>query len=119
MSDGQRESLDQPLAGWVFLRTSADELPDRWRQRAVTVSLLPLSPDEIVAFLEESRLLPTLDPRDAEIGALLAAGLPPSAIARHVGLSTRTVHRRLAALRERFQTGSTAELALLLAKSGF
>ena len=119
MSDDHGRSVDQSPAGWVFLQSSVAELPDRWRQRAVAVWLLPLSPDEMDTLLEENRLLPTLAPRDAEIATLLVAGLPPSVIARRVGLSSRTVHRRLAALRERFGTGSTMELALLLAKRGF
>lgn len=119
MSDSERERGDGLAAAWIFFRGSVTEIPERWRERAVPLWLLPLSPDESDALLEESRVTLTLPPPDAQIARLLAEGLAVDAIAKRLELSPRTVHRRLAALREQFGTASTVELALLLAKRGF
>jgi DNA-binding NarL/FixJ family response regulator len=115
---GIRDRL--PTAGaWIFTRDSTSELPEPWRERAVTVWLLPLTPDEARDLFQGSELRPQLSPGDAEIASLLAKGMSPAAIASRTGKSLRTVHRRLAGLRELLQTTSTAQLAVLLASRGF
>lgn len=50
---------------------------------------------------------------------LASRGAAPSTIARSLALSTRTVHRRLARLRDQFGVDSTAELAAELSRRGF
>ena len=115
--DDERHDKEGPGA-WVFLRES-EYVPEPWRDRAVRVWLLPLTPAEMSSLLEEDTLRSQLSPADAEIASHLAAGLPPNAIASRTGKSPRTVHRRLAYLRELLDTTSTAELAVLLARRGF
>ena len=117
MPDRDREPRPKDCAGWIFIR--GPELPPGWRDRAVEAWLLPLTPAEMSAVLEESTLRPSLSNGDARIASLLASGLSPRGIASRTGLSVRTIHRRLAKLRDRIGTSSTAELALLLARRGF
>ena len=112
------DGVDTP-GTWIFLRGSVEDLPHPWRDRAIAVSLLPLTPDETRDMLQETTLRSRLSPDDAKIASLLASGLSPAAIASRTGKSPRTVHRRLAALRELLNTTSTAELAVLLASRGF
>ena len=114
----QPESGEAPGA-WVFMRDSDSNMPEPWRDRAVAVWLLPLTPLETSHLLHETTLRPQLSPGDAEIASLLAAGLTPSVIASRTGKSPRTIHRRLAKLRELLNTTSTAELAIILARRGF
>jgi DNA-binding NarL/FixJ family response regulator len=101
------------------MRDSESNLPEPWRDRAVAVWLLPLTPLETSNLLHETTLRSQLSPGDAEIATLLAGGLTPSAIATRTGKSPRTIHRRLAKLRELLNTTSTAELAIILARRGF
>ena len=117
-ADREEKSRDAP-GGWVFVRDRDAELPEAWRERVVQVWLVPLTPDETRTLMEESTLRSQLSSDDAEIATLLATGLSATAIASRTGKSLRTVHRRLAGLRELLQTTSTAELAVLLARRGF
>ena len=119
MSDEERSARFQAPGAWVFARDSGAPLPEPWRDRAVAVWLLPLTPDETRELFQGNSVQSQLSPGDAEIASLLAAGFAPGAIASRTGKSLRTVHRRLAALRELLQTTSTAELAVLLASRGF
>lgn len=114
----KRESGETPGA-WVFMRDPDNTLPEPWRDRAVAVWLLPLTAVETSLLLHETTLRSQLSPGDAEIASLLAAGLTPSVIASRTGKSPRTIHRRLAKLRELLNTTSTAELAIILARRGF
>ena len=118
--DEEGNGLDvSALDAWIFIRASPSAIPEPWRGRAVPVSLLPLTPEETTDLFETTTLRPQLSTGDAEIASLLAAGLSPTAIASRTGKSPRTIHRRLARLRELLQTSSTAELAVLLARRGF
>ncbi|WP_329477224.1 helix-turn-helix transcriptional regulator [Kribbella sp. NBC_01510] len=107
------------------------------------IALLPLSVDQLVdsalvvhpcalldALIEMFSLLwdqavpvvpsPMTDPTDARLMTLLAAGFKDDAIARQLGLSSRTVGRRVAELMEalgartRFQAGIHAQRRQLL-----
>lgn len=112
------DGLHAPVA-WVFIREDPSEIPEAWRARAVPVWLLPLTVRETTDLFDESTLRSQLSPGDAEIASLLAAGMSPSVIASRTGKSLRTVHRRLAHLRELLNTTSTGELAVVLARRGF
>lgn len=59
-----------------------------------------------------------LSPLEEELVAFVAEGLSTKAIASHLGLTPRTVERRLARLRDRLGLSSTAELTALLARMG-
>ncbi len=100
---------------WVFI---AGEVPSRWLDRARPGSLVALLPEEADALLGHDDT-ETIDDHDRELAHLLARGLTVPAIARQLGVSPRSVDRRLASLRERLGVGSTPELALALARRGF
>lgn len=104
-------------AGWLFVQ--ADRLPERWRQRARPAMYVPLLSAEIEELFSGHLSGPALSQPEQDLAKLLAQGRSASAIARRLGVSHRTVERRLAALRDRLGTGSTAELALALARNGF
>jgi hypothetical protein len=55
---------------------------------------------------------------DAMILALLSRGLKDEAIGRYLGLSLRTVRRRVAAMMDRFGAGTRFELGVRVAESG-
>lgn len=102
---------------WVLL--SPETIPERWRGRATTVSLVPLLPREAQQLLREGRVMPEVPEQEEAVARLAARGLKASSIARMLGVSPRTVHRRIARLRERLGIGSSTELAAELARRGF
>lgn len=103
--------------GWLFVRSSA--VPERWRDRAVDVALLPLLPGEVGTLLAGREVRPLLDREDERLLRLVAEGRSAAAIARDLGLHPRTVQRRLARLRRRLGVRTTRELSALLARTGF
>lgn len=108
---------EDPALGWLILLP--EQVPPRWKARARAVALIPLLPEEADGVLTEGRTDPVLDEEDEQILRLAATGLSVSRIAHELGVTPRTVSRRLARLRERFRIRSNAELAVLLAKRGF
>ena len=119
--DGRTTASDptvasRPPAGWLILDdTSA---PARWAGRHRSVVLVPLLPDEVSDLLEKGSATPTLTPAEEDLTALVAEGSSTKAIASQLGLTTRTVERRLAKLRDHFGVRSTGELTALLARMG-
>lgn len=103
--------------GWCVFPPEA--VPEQFRSRAVSVSLVPLLPGEAKQVLEGRDVTPDLGPEEEAIARLAAQGLTIRTIARQVGMSHRGVQYRLASLRDRFGVGSTAELRALLARRGF
>ena len=103
--------------GWLFLE--ADSVPERWRDRAVSVAMVPLLPGEAAQVLAGESAEPEVDETDHLIVALAAEGITIDGIARRIGMSPRGVQLRLARLRDRLRAGSTAELRVLLARRGF
>ncbi len=104
-------------AGWFFLRP--DAVPPEFKERAETVLMLPLLPDEARAVLGGTGGPSLLESQDEGLARLVARGMPTNRIATELRLHPRTVQRRVARLRERFGSRSTAELATQLARSGF
>ena len=119
MTAGSRSDRGEEAAaqGWLFLRPGP--LPRRWRERAIQVTLVPLGPEEASELMEGSRSPMELDPMDEDLAHLTAQGLTVTAMANRMSLSARSVNRRLARLRQQFGVGSTAELAVELARRGF
>jgi DNA-binding CsgD family transcriptional regulator len=76
-------------------------------------------PAEITQLLDGTAAVPELEPLDESVARLTARGLTVTAMARELNISTRSVDRHLARLRERFGVVSTTELAVELAKRGF
>jgi DNA-binding NarL/FixJ family response regulator len=120
--DGQQAEEQEDLnsqgpEGWLFLRPSA--VPDRWRSRAIPMSLVPLLPEEAAALTANGTAATSPQAGSEEFLKLVARGLSARVIARQLGISTRSVHRRTARLRDSLGVGSTPELASELSRRGF
>jgi DNA-binding NarL/FixJ family response regulator len=77
--------------------------------------MVPLLPEEAARFFADQEA----SSEDDELLRLLARGLPTNGIARSLGLSRRTVERRIADLRERYGQPTTAALSSFLSRRGF
>ena len=115
--DDPGTTLGTHAQAWLFVRP--DAVPAQWRDRAVSMSLVPLLPSEASALLQGRAIAPDVDPVVEAVAGLVARGLTVRAIARQLDISSRSVDRYLARLRERFDVGSTAELTAELARRGF
>ncbi|MGH2692196.1 MAG: LuxR C-terminal-related transcriptional regulator [Actinomycetota bacterium] len=102
---------------WIFLENA--DLPPVWRRRAVPGYMVLLAGPELERLTGAAEAEPGIDAEDEPILPLVARGLTVTSIASRMGITPRTVERRLARLRERLEVGSTAELAVLLAERGF
>lgn len=107
---------EQP-EGWIFLRP--DAVPAAWRDRAVPVALVPLLPGETGQVLGPNGPGVGLDATDQRLLALVAEGRSKADIAEALGLTPRSVERRIAKLRRRFDVSSTAELIAAASRRGF
>lgn len=107
---------DDAAAGWLFL--DPERLPDRWRDRARPAVFVPLIAQEVEDLLTGRLQGPALNATEQQLAELVARGRSVPAISRLLGVSPRTVERRLAVLRERFGVGSSVDLALELAGRG-
>lgn len=101
---------------WLFVSPNA--LPDRWRDRAVPLFLVPLLPGESTDLLEGQNL-DRLSLDDEIALRLLATGADAQRIAKELHVTVRTVYRKLARLRGTFGVETTTELAAALAARGF
>ena len=100
---------------WVLL--SPDACPDAWLRRAVPVMRVPLGKHEASGILDERPRPPSLA-SDEELARLLSRGMSTLQISVALGISPRTVFRRVARLRRDFGASSTKELVSLLARYG-
>jgi DNA-binding CsgD family transcriptional regulator len=104
-------------AGWLYLRPGA--VPERLRERTVSVSMVPLLPGEIRELLGGMSARVTADFAEERLMHLIARGRSTREISQELHLSHRSVQRRVASLRGRFDVESTARLASLLAQLGW
>jgi DNA-binding CsgD family transcriptional regulator len=81
------------------------------------VPLLPEEADELLATGQVSD--PVGDEFGAEFLRLVGAGASQADIAKHLGMSSRTVERKFALLRERVGVGTRAALVAELARRGW
>lgn len=95
----------------VWVLGPADELPAGWVARATPVLLVRVPANELGAL--------TARGDDDRFLGLAARGLTRAEIARELGVSPRTVDRRLAATRERLGVRTNAEAAVRLAEQGW
>jgi len=116
-------AMDEPVElateeaeGWLILKGN---VPERWRDRAVPLYLVPLLPQEAEQVVAGSTLLPDVHLEEEPLLRLVARGRKTASIARELGIPLRTIERRLAKLRERFNVASTADLTILLSRLGF
>ena len=107
---------DRDAAGWVFI---SGEVPPRWSERAVQGSLVPLMAQEAAQLLRDPSVSPALAADDERLARLLARGKTLESIAAEFGVTRRSIDRRVRRLREQLGVGTTAELALQLARTGF
>lgn len=107
---------DTAAEGWLILRGG---VPARWRDRAVPLHLVPLLPQETAQMLAGVSVVPPVSAEDEPLLHAVARGVKASTMARELGVGLRTVERRLARLRRRFEVPSTADLTTLLARLGF
>lgn len=103
--------------GWILVTPS--ELPDRWRDRAVPMFLVPLLPGEARDVLAGEAAGSELHGEDLALARLIARGVPVDDCARQLHLTSRTVYRRLARLRRLVGVDTTTELVAELARRGF
>lgn len=107
---------DHATRAWMIVEPA--DVPHRWEERAVPVLVVPLLPEEATTILRRGQT-PDVDPAEERLARLVAQGRTVDAIARALGITSRSVHRRLVGLRQRLRVGSTAELAAELARRGF
>ena len=103
--------------GWLFL--SPDAVPEKWRSRAIPMAFILLLPHEAAALSSDVTGGAPQQAEPDEFLKLVARGLSARVIARHLGISTRSVHRRTARLRDSIGVSSTPELAAELSRRGF
>lgn len=101
-------SVSEQRAGCVLLHTA--DVPEQWRMRAIPVSLVTLLPDEAAQLLAGEPVTPALEGDELAFARLVAKGETAAGIGRALGITTRTVYRRLARLRDRFGVATTPEL---------
>ncbi len=105
------------VAGWILVAPGA--LPDRWRDRAAPMFLVPLLPEEARDVLAGQPAGSQLHGEDLSLARLVARGVPVDDCARRLHLTSRTVYRRLARLRRLVGVTTTSELVAELARRGF
>jgi DNA-binding CsgD family transcriptional regulator len=115
MSGTAFPSRDVP--GWVIL--SLDALPDAWGARAIPLALVPLTPAEVGQLLSHEPVEQRIAGADLSLIHLVARGHGTAEISRELGISARTVNRRVAVLRDEFGVSTIQELATELARRGF
>jgi DNA-binding CsgD family transcriptional regulator len=96
-----------------------DALPERWAHRALPLALIRLLPEESEQLLAEGVASPALSVEEEELARLVASGMGAPDIARRLHMTPRSVYRRLARMRKRFDARNSTELAAILAKKGF
>lgn len=105
---------EEAFAGWVLIE--ADAIPPTWAKRARKIALVPLLRGELESLSIQAD---PLDDRDRQVAELLVQGRPISGVANQLGITSRTVERRLTGLRRRYGVDSTAQLIAELARQGF
>jgi DNA-binding CsgD family transcriptional regulator len=96
-----------------------EDVPARWRDRALRLSLVPLLPEEADGVLRDGWTDAIATPEDEEVARLAARGASATEIARELHMTPRSVYRRLARLRDRLGARTSTELVARLAEHGF
>jgi DNA-binding NarL/FixJ family response regulator len=106
-------ALDAGAVGYLLKDTEPDEL--RRAIRAAAHGESPLSPraaTAVVAARAKSRDAPELSPREAEVLALVAEGLPNKLIARRLQISEKTVKAHLTRVFQQIGVGDRTRAAI-------
>lgn len=108
---------DRRIPGWLIL--DPERVPEAWKDRVREMAWVPLLPSEAQRILEDGSAHPEPAADDPEFLHLVARGDAAGVIARRLSISTRSVHRKLARLRDSLGVASSAELAAELSRRGF
>jgi cytochrome P450 len=115
--------LPDPAEGagkaWLLVHPSA--VPEHWRDRASLVSLIKVRVDDAAGLLADgpSSFVPAPAPAERRLRDLLAAGTSRARIAAELAMSTRTLDRRLRALRDEVGARTLPELTAALIQRGY
>ncbi|HEV3472443.1 MAG TPA: LuxR C-terminal-related transcriptional regulator [Actinomycetota bacterium] len=115
MSDEIQSNRDVP--GWLIV--NPDAVPQHWQERALPAMVVPLTPAEADQLFAAKPIETGLQTADLELVRLIASGHTAAEIGRSLNLSTRTVYRRVTALRRELEVETIEELATELARRGF
>lgn len=102
---------------WLFM--PEELVPERWRARSVHGCMVPLLPEEAAGILRDGSTAPRSETDDERLIGLVARGLTRDAMSARLGISPRSVQRKLGELRRRFDVDSNLELTAFLAERGF
>lgn len=102
---------------WVLM--SEAEVPERWKDRAVRLSLVPLLPAEADGVLRSGWTNQLASPDDVAVARLAARGRSAREIAAELHMTPRSVYRRLARLRDHVGAKTSTELVARLVEHGF
>jgi DNA-binding NarL/FixJ family response regulator len=105
---------DVPSRTALVIGDPAD-LPAEWVRRGRRVVVVMLDPEELVTQPDGRD---AARPGDDELVRLLADGHTQEAIARRLGLSLRTVQRRLAAIRRQLGVDASHQIPTELLRRG-
>lgn len=106
---GEGEEVGPGLGqAWVIMDRVS--VPPRWADRATDVALIPLLPDESADLLN-GHPISRMDCADEELLRLIGQGLSSRSMAGRLGVSERTVDRRIARLKDVFGAASRFDLA--------
>ncbi len=111
ISEDPVQQSEQHPEAWVFVLP--DAVPDRWRDRVQPVSLVRLRAGEIAEWLSP---VPRAESEDERFERLVAEGRSRDDIARELGITERSVSRRLAKLRSTYGIETNRELVALLSR---
>lgn len=102
---------------WVLI--DRDAVPAELDDRVTSLALLSLLPQEVERLLECTVLSVEFSDEERALARALIIGSPLPVVARELGISPRSVHRRIARLRERMGAPSTESLVATLVRMGF
>lgn len=114
--DGMAQRYPEHADGWLVL---TGPVPERWRERAVSLHLIPLLPVESNRIVAGAVALPGITVEDEPLLRTIARGSKTAAMAKELGIPKRTLERKLERLRRQLKVTSTADLIALLARLGF
>ncbi|MBZ9641835.1 helix-turn-helix transcriptional regulator [Streptomyces sp. PSKA30] len=119
MPGGPQGSPDQPTTALVRDSSLLDALValfESYWENAVPLHLSEAGDDLAT---DDAATHPSLSPADGKLLSLLVAGVADKAIASQMGLSRRTVQRRIQSLMTRAGAGTRMQLAWQAARRGW